>query len=153
LSPKHLGATEIQELIQLNVTRYSQRERAELALSIHDQLKELLRDVQIAIPDPVTCINKASLMAMEHDTCLDILDQLVPKMLWGTPKHRALLMEMGIDSVMINKRNSIHVPFRLHHFKGTADETALLDTGATESFIDVKTVNRLKLETQELDTA
>jgi hypothetical protein len=62
-------------------------------------------------------------------------------------------MKMGIDSVMINKRNSIHVPFRLHHFKGIADETALLDTGATESFINVKTVNQLKLRTQELDTA
>jgi hypothetical protein len=62
-------------------------------------------------------------------------------------------MEMGIDSVMINKRNLIHVPFRLHHFKGIADKTALLDTGATKSFIDIKTVNRLKLGTQELDTA
>jgi hypothetical protein len=92
-------------------------------------------------------------MAMEHDARLDILDQLVPKTLWGTPKHRALLMEMGINSVMINKRNSIHIPFRLHHFKGIADETALLDTGATESFIDIKTVNWLKLGTQELDTA
>src|SRR5947208_2704694 len=39
-SPERLGATEIQELIRLNVTRYSQRERAELALSIRDQLKD-----------------------------------------------------------------------------------------------------------------
>jgi hypothetical protein len=92
-------------------------------------------------------------MAMEHNTHLNILNQLIPKTLWGTPKHRALLTEMGIDSVMINKRNLIHIPFRLHHFKGIADKIALLDTRATESFINVKTINRLKLGTQKLETA
>jgi hypothetical protein len=90
-------------------------------------------------------------MAMEHDAHLDILDQLVPNSMWGTPKHMALLTEMGIDSVLVSKRNSIHIPFKLHHFRGTSEETALLDTGATESFIDVGTVKRLKLGAQELE--
>jgi hypothetical protein len=39
--PKCLGATEIQKLIQLNVTQYSQTKHAEFALSICDQLKKL----------------------------------------------------------------------------------------------------------------
>jgi hypothetical protein len=63
----------------------------------------------------------------------------------------ALLIEMGIDSVLVSKRNSIHIPFKLHHFRGTSEETALLDTRATESFIDVSTVKRLKLGAQELE--
>ena len=90
-------------------------------------------------------------MAMEHDTYLEVLDKLVPTSMWGTPKHTALLMEMDIDVIAIRKRNSIQVPFELHHFKGTSQETALLDTGATESF-NIKTVKRLNLGSQELST-
>ena len=60
-------------------------------------------------------------------------------------------MEMDIDAITIRKRNSIQVPFELRHFKGTSQETALLDTGATESFIDIKIVKRLNLGSQELD--
>ena len=90
-------------------------------------------------------------MAMKHDACLDILDQLVPNSMWGTPKHMALLTEMGIDSVLVSKRNSIYVSFKLHHFRGISEETALLNTGATKSFIDVGTVKRLKLGAQELE--
>jgi hypothetical protein len=146
-----LGATEIKELIQANVTRYSQKECVELATKLHDQLKQLLWTLPVTIPDPTAVINKVNLMAMEHDARLDILDQLVPNSMWGTPKHMALLMEMGIDSVLISKRNSIHVPFKLHHFRGTSEETALLNTGATESFINISTVKRLKLEAQELE--
>jgi hypothetical protein len=145
-----LGATEIQELIWLNVTWYSQTKRAELALNLCDQLKKLPRDGPIAIPDPATYINKASLMAMEHDTRLDVLNKLILDSLWGTPKHRELLMEMGIDSVHITKRNSIQIQFTLQHFKGTSDKTALLDTGAMESFINHESVICLKLGTQKL---
>ena len=42
--------------------------------------------------------------------------------------------------------------FKLHHFRGMAEENGLLDTGATESFIDHKTVVRLHLGTQKLPT-
>ena len=36
------------------------------------------------------------------------------------------------------------------HYKGTAEEWALLDSGATENFIDSKTVIKLRLRTQKL---
>jgi hypothetical protein len=62
----------------------------------------------------------------------------------------ALLKEMDIDSVLIIKRNLLQIKFMLHHFKGMVEETRLLDTRATESFIDHKTVAQLKLETQKL---
>ena len=89
-------------------------------------------------------------MAMEHNTCLEILDKLVSTSMWGTPKHTALLMEMEIDAMAISKQNSIQVPFELCHFKGISQETVLLDTGATESSIDIKTVKWLNLGSQEL---
>jgi hypothetical protein len=123
----------------------------ELAIKLHDQLKQLPQTLLITIPDPTMVINKVNLMAMEHDARLDILDQLVPNSMWGTPKHMALLTEIGINSVLISKRNLIHVSFKLHHFRGTLEETALLDTRATESFIDISIVKRLKLGAQELE--
>jgi hypothetical protein len=42
------------------------------------------------------------------------------------------------------------VKFTLEHFKGTSEEMALLDTGATESFIDHESVLHLKLGMQKL---
>jgi hypothetical protein len=87
---------------------------------------------------------------MEQDARLNLLDQLVPKSMWGTEKHRALLEKMQIDSIYITKRNLIQIRFTLEHFKGTSEETALLDTGATESFIDHALVIHLKLGTQKL---
>ena len=113
-------------------------------------MKRLPTDKPVGIPDPTSYINKANLMAITHDTRLEILDQLVPQDMWGTPKHTALLTEMGIDAAAISRRNSIQVPFQLHHGKGIANETALLDTGATESFINVNTVNCLHLGKQAL---
>jgi hypothetical protein len=62
-------------------------------------------------------------------------------------KHCALLEEMQIDSIHVTKRNSIQIKFTLEHFKGTSKETALLDTGAMESFIDHALVVCLKLGT------
>ena len=38
---RHLDAKEIQELIQANITQYSQKEHAELALRLCDQMKQL----------------------------------------------------------------------------------------------------------------
>ena len=115
-------------------------------------MQQLPCDIPLDIPDLTAAINKANLMAMEHNNQLNILNQIMPKSMWGTPKHMALFKEMGIDAVQITKQNSLYVPFTLHHFKGTEKEIALLDTGATESVVDKKTVQRLKLGTQMLDT-
>jgi len=37
-------------------------------------------------------------------------------------------------------------------FKGTAEEIALVDSGATENFIDQETIKKLKLGTKKLET-
>jgi len=49
------------------------------------------------------------------------------------------------------QKNSINIPFTLHSNKGKAEETALVDSGATGNFIDYSTVKRLGLGTKKLD--
>ena len=52
--------------------------------------------------------------------------------------------------MFVNKSNSIQVKILLSHYQGKAEEIALLDTGATENFIDHTTVARLHLGTKKL---
>src|ERR1700756_5852290 len=46
---------------------------------------------------------------------------------------------------------AIYLPIDFHTFKGKAEESALVDSGATGNFIDSKTVQRLGLGTKALD--
>jgi len=47
--------------------------------------------------------------------------------------------------------NRLEVPVSLYSFKGKADEVALVDSRATENFIDQETITRLKLGTKKMD--
>ena len=67
-------------------------------------------------PDTHPTISRTALMALEHDTRLKALDQLCPKSMWGTPKYRAFLESMEIDSVQVKKRNSIQLEFTIQHY-------------------------------------
>jgi hypothetical protein len=104
-----LGAKEIKKHIQTNIYKVSWKEQEKLTQTLCNQLKQLLWTTPVIIPDPTTHINKANLMALEHDTCLEVLDQLIPKSWWGTPKYTALLNEMGINLVLMTKRNSVQI--------------------------------------------
>jgi len=46
--------------------------------------------------------------------------------------------------------NAIRIPFQFKHYQGQAEETALLDSGATENFMDFKTVCQHRLGTKKL---
>jgi hypothetical protein len=47
--------------------------------------------------------------------------------------------------------NRLEVPIKLHLFKGMAEEVALIDSSATENFIDQETIKKLKLGTRKLE--
>jgi hypothetical protein len=47
--------------------------------------------------------------------------------------------------------NRLEVPITLHSFKGMAEEVALIDSGATENFIDQETIKKLKLGSKKLN--
>ena len=53
----------------------------------------------------------------------------------------------------INTSNSITVQVPITHYQGTAEETILLDTGATQNFIDQTTIDKLRLGTKRLPLA
>jgi len=55
--------------------------------------------------------------------------------------------------VFVNKSNSIQLKVPISHYQGTAEETILLDTGATENFINQTTVDKLCLGTKRLPYA
>jgi hypothetical protein len=46
--------------------------------------------------------------------------------------------------------NRLEVPITLHSFKGMAEEVTLVDSGATENFIDQETIKKLKLGSKKL---
>ena len=74
----------------------------------------------------------------------------MPPKEWGTPKHRAILESLELNSVYLSKINSIRIKFLLAYYRGTAEEWALIDSGATENFIDTRTVAKLRLGTKKL---
>ena len=52
---------------------------------------------------------------------------------------------------IFQNENRMNIPISFHSFKGTAEEVALVDSGATENFIDQELVNKLKLGTKKLE--
>jgi hypothetical protein len=67
------------------------------------------------------------------------------------PKLAAVVRALKIQTMYINKHNSIKLPFSLHTYQGKAEETVLVDSGTTENFMDYKTVARLHLGTKKLE--
>ncbi len=48
--------------------------------------------------------------------------------------------------------NQLEIPITLLSFKGMAEEIVLVDSGATENFINQETIKKLKLGTKKLET-
>jgi hypothetical protein len=53
----------------------------------------------------------------------------------------------------ISKKNVLKIPFDFKTYMGGGKEKALIDSRATENFIDYKTVKQLKLGTKKLTPA
>ena len=88
--------------------------------------------------------------SFQEDTKISVIEALMPKDFCPEPKLTALVRAFRLNSVLVTKRNLIQIKFQLHHFQGMVEETRLLDTRATESFINHKTVARFCLGTQKL---
>ena len=69
------------------------------------------------------------------------------------PDINAVTIGQAIDelnNVFVNKSNSVQTSFPLSHYRGTNTELALLDSGATENFINHATATRLHLGMKKL---
>jgi len=53
--------------------------------------------------------------------------------------------------VYFSLKNYIRINFTLSHYQGQAEESALLNSGGTENFINHVTVARLQLGTKKLN--
>ena len=80
------------------------------------------------------------------------LDLIIKKGLVTTAQVKELASTMkicrGMYLIMAKK---LEVPITLKTFKGTTTKEVLLDSGATENFIDQSTVDHLKLGTKAMD--
>jgi hypothetical protein len=51
----------------------------------------------------------------------------------------------------VSNSNTLEIPFAFKTYMAQAEEKALVDSGATENFIDYKTVARLRLGSNKLE--
>jgi len=93
---------------------------------------------------------KEQIQTMDEDTKIRMLNELIPKDEFNIQKIEALAKTFRLDSVFVNKSNSVQVQFTLVSYKRETKEISLLDTGAMENFINSETVKKLRLGMKEL---
>ena len=93
---------------------------------------------------------KEQIQTMDEDTKIRTLNELIPKNGFSIQKIEALAKTFGLDSAFVNKSNSVQIEFAVISYKWETKEIGLLDTGATENFIDSETVKKLRLGMKEL---
>jgi len=93
---------------------------------------------------------KEQIQTMDEDTKIRMLNELIPKAGFSIQKIEALAKTFGLDSVFVNKSNSVQIEFTVVSYKRETKEIGLLDTRATENFIDSETVKKLCLGMKEL---
>jgi len=93
---------------------------------------------------------KEQIQTMDDDTKIRTLNKLIPKAGFSIQKIEALAKTFGLDSVFVNKSNSVQIEFVVISYKRETKEIGLLNTGATENFIDSETVKKLCLGMKEL---
>ena len=93
---------------------------------------------------------KEQIQTMDEDTKIRMLNKLIPKTGFSIQKIETLAKAFSLDSTFINKSNSVQIDFALISYKCETKERGLLDTGATENFIDSETVKKLCLGMKEL---
>jgi len=175
-APKLLDAQRIKDLIAENLWKLSTDEHIKLAGEARKILKvppgaRPIRKLPKRAPKAqtnikVTSIGQAddtakpdasSIVATLKDKTVDegiriaILEQVMPNGFKDGAKLAAILETLKLTSVYFSLQNYVWVKFPLAHYQGESEEEALLDSGATENFIDANMVKRLKLGTKPLD--
>jgi len=128
-------AEKIKELTEA-IKKFNKTEHIQLAKVIKDQIKP--REAPSA--NLLTTVLELKMSTMDEDTRTWLFHETVPREYYGTDKFKAYQEAFQINGAYIPRLNHINVPFEITHYKGKAKEQALLDTGATENFIDKETV-------------
>jgi len=129
-------ASKINELAEA-IKKFSKPERIRLAKIVRDQIK---KPQEAPSANLLTTTLELKMSTMDENTRTKLFHKTVPHEYYGTDKFRAYQEAFQINGAYIPRLNHIYVPFEITHYKGKAKEQALLDTGATENFIDQETV-------------
>ena len=87
---------------------------------------------------------------VDEGTRIAILEQVMPTSFTDGATLATILDTLKLKSIYFSMKNFVQVKFPLMHYRGQAEEEALLNSGATENFIDANTVKRLRLGTKQL---
>jgi hypothetical protein len=81
-----------------------------------------------------------------------IIEEMAIKFLDGKDLI-AVINRLEIDTMVITKRKSLDIPVDIVTYNKTETINALIDSGATDNFIDFRTVAKLRLGTKKLPKA
>jgi len=140
LGPQKVKA--VQEFIAANAHKFDKATHARIIKLCKPKSKPTVKQMGDAL--------KEQIQTMDEDTKIRTLNELIPKNGFNIQKIEALTKTFGLDSVFVNKSNSVQIQFSLISYKQETKEKGLLDTGATENFINSETVKKLHLGMKEL---
>jgi Reverse transcriptase (RNA-dependent DNA polymerase) len=78
-----------------------------------------------------------------------IIEELAIKFLKG-PQLVAMFRKLDADMMYISRRKALQLPLDVVTYQGRQEDIALVDSGATNNFIDARTVKKLNLGTQKV---
>ena len=143
-APSPLKVKMVQEFIKDKAYKFDEATRKQLADLYKPKLKSKPSAQQMgdALKDQIPY--------MDEDTKIRTLNALVPAIRFNIQKIETLATTFGIDTAFVNRSNSVQISITLVSYKQESTVTALLDTGATENFIDTEAVTQLRLGTKDL---
>jgi hypothetical protein len=78
-----------------------------------------------------------------------IIEELAIKFLEGE-QLVAIIRKLDVDMMYISKKKSLQLALNIVTYQGKQEDIALIDSGATNNFIDFRTVNKLGLGTRKV---
>ena len=141
-TPSPLKTKMVQEFIRDNAHKFDKATCKQLADLCKPKSKPSAQQMGDALKNQIPYI--------DEDTKIRMLNALVPAIRFDIQKIETLAKTFGIDTAFVNRSNSVQIPITLVSYKWESTVTTLLNTRATENFIDTEAVTWLHLGTKDL---
>jgi len=156
LGPQKIKA--IKDCIAANAHKFDEATRQKLIKLCKPKTKSIAQRLENAHAYPKSKPSaqqmgdalREQIQTMDDDTKIRMLNELIPRAGLSIQKIEALAKTFRLDSAFVNKSNSVQIEFTVISYKRETKEIGLLDTGATENFIDSETIKKLRLGRKEL---
>ena len=141
-TPSPLKVKMVQEFIKDNAHKFDETTHKQLANLCKPKLKPSAQQMGDTL--------KNQIPYMYEDTNIRTLNMLIPTAGFNIQKIETLAKTFSLDTVFVNRSNSVQVPIIISSHKQESTITALLNTGAMESFINKEALTWLRLGTKNL---